>query len=312
MAKASNKTIPATKAPESTKPLAKGGAVAFVNPKALQIDVGAKVLASFAAMKTIDNDMKLMQDQKDAKKRETLNRLTLAFIHAAQNDKNINLMLAISKSNDDQKDIRERLYVAVGIKTETINEDGTKKIDWSKATEEYFPHSGLAKDSDEYKQRENFRSNFAGQFSKAMKSAAGVNRKGVVLSMDKTSGNLLAEGKAVKEAFGVDKVLINEKRTATDSDGTVRKLKAIPSFTELGRMAYEGSGQTLATRADSRAKVAVVGEGEVLQSVKALTASIANLKSFGDELADALEALQDACGDALERREDEASPKTAA
>ena len=299
---------PATKQPESTKPMAKETALAYVNPKAMSIDVGKKAVEAFKATKDVDAQISELAQQNTAQKGQTLAMLTEAFFIAANNDKNVKLADIHSDQAATLKELRQRLEVAIGMKVVNRGTDGVEKIvlaDWAK---DYFPNPGDNKETDGWQVKENFRTNFATAFTKCIKAAHAVQLKGLEMKKDKATGTLLISGKAIKERFNVDQIALNEKREVKDGDKTV-KLAKIPSYTELARISAESVGKTLTTRVDSRAKeVNSLNESDVLAAVNSLTTTIGKLSNFGDELATALENLAAACDEAIQKNgQDEAA-----
>jgi hypothetical protein len=294
---------PETVAPKSTKPLAKETALSYVNPKAMSIDIGEKAVAAFKQTKDDDQQIADMQAQNRVQKGQTLAMLTEAFFVAATNDKNVKLGNIHSDVAADQKDLRTRLEVAIGIKIASRNDDGTEKIVYSEWAKKYFPQPGESKETDGWQAKENFRTNFATAFTKCVKSAHAIQLKGLELAKDKATGTLLVSGKTIKETFGVDQIALNEKREVKEGDKTV-KLAKIPSYTELARISSESVGKTLRTRVDSRAKeVNALNESDVTAAIGSITTTIGKLTNFGDELATAIEALMEACEKALDENE---------
>ena len=303
------KPEPKTKAPESTKPMAKDtNALSYVNPKAMSVDVGKKAVEAFKATKDVDAQISELAQQNTAQKGQTLAMLTEAFFVAATNDKNIKLADIHSDQNATLKELRQRLEVAIGMKIVNRGDDGVEKIifaDWAK---DYFPQPGESKETDGWQVKENFRTNFATAFTKCVKAAHAVQLKNLTMQKDKATGTLLISGKAIKERFNVDQIALNEKREVKDGDKTV-KLAKIPSYTELARISAESVGKTLTTRVDSRAKeVNSLNENDVLAAVNSLATAIGKLTNFGDDLANAIETLASACDEALNRNgQDEAA-----
>jgi hypothetical protein len=297
------KPNPATKAPESTKPMAKETALSYVNPKAMSVDVGEKAVKAFKATKDVDSQISELSQQNTAQKGQTLAMLTEAFFIAATNDKNIRLGDIHSDENATLKNIRQRLEVAIGLKIASRGDDGVEKIVYAPWAKDYFPQPGEGKETDGWQVKENFRTNFATAFTKCVKAAHSVQVKGLQMQKDKATGTLLISGKAIKERFNVDQIALNEKREVKDGDKTV-KLAKIPSYTELARMSSESVGKTLQTRTQSTAReVNALNESDVITAVGSITTAISKLTNFGDELATAIEALMDACEKALDANE---------
>ena len=296
---------PGTKAPESTKPMAATGqALSYVNPNALSTDVGEKAVMTLKSVKDVDQKIADMADENSRKKGQTLAKLTEAFVKAAVNDKTIVLRNIHSETGAEQKTLRQKLDVAIGIKIVSRGEDGTERFNLAPWTKDVFVQPGEQKDTPEWRAKENFRTNWATSVTKCIKAAHAIVAKHMNASVDKLTGTLLVEGKAVKEHFNVDKIALNEKRDVETEPGKTVKLAKIPSFTELARISSELEGKTLKTRVDSRAKeINSLNESDVLTAVKSITTTIGKLGNIGDELADAIETLGEACTDALDRNQ---------
>ena len=295
-------------ATRSTKPMAKDtskAVVGYVAPGALSLEVGRKAMEDFGEAKIADEQIKELNSENVRRKGQTLKDLTMAFVKAANNDKTIILGDVNSDKKDDAGRLRSKLEVAVGIKVATKNEDGTDKLtlaDWTKAI---LPQPGMDKESEEWRKKETFRTNFATVFKKAMMAAHAVVLKGITIKEDKERGVLLISGKAVKERFNYDgDIALDEKKEFKEGDRKIALAKT-PSFTELARISAESAGTTLTTRVDSRAKLggAKLTEKDVLDVVKSLQNAILKLKGFGDDLADALEGLRDTIDKALDDNE---------
>lgn len=309
---AKSTTVNKAKAPKMAQATT-NQALAYVSPKALSVDVGEKAVKAFMATKQTDEKISELTNQNLQQKGQTLAMLTKAFVNAALNDKNIKLEIA---RLDDQKgkeasDLRQRLEVAVGIKHAQRGEDGVEKITYTPWTAKYFPQTGEDKKIGVGRQKENFRSNFAAIFTKAIRAALAIKDRGITMNEDAQTGTLLLSGKAIKERFNVDQVALNEKQTVQVGDQVV-KLPKIPSFTELGRMALEGTGKELKTRVDSRAKVInSANESDVLSGIRSLTMTLGKLTKFSDETAAALDDLITACEAALDANKAEDEPDAA-
>jgi hypothetical protein len=289
------------KASSSTKPMATDKrAIAFVSPTAMSVDVGERAMAAFKNSKELDAQISELTQSNQVKKYETLKSLTMSFVKAAQADKTIDLGKIHSDVDKEVSQLRQKLDVAIGIRTATRNEDGTDKLSLAPWTKDYLPQPGENKDTPGFQPKENFRTNFAAVFKKAILSAHAVVSKGLRIDEDKETGILLVSGKAIKERFNVDQIALNEKREIKEGDRTV-KLAKVPSYTELGRISAESVGKAITTRAQSAAKLggAKVTEKDIVEGVQSLQLAISKLTGFGDELATALEALQDTIERAL-------------
>ncbi len=293
-------------ATKPNKPTTNNGgtkAVSFLAANAMSADIGKKAMEDFGVAKQTDAAISEMTAENSARKGATLKALTLAFVKAATADKGVNLGHVQSDVDKEVSQLRQKLEVAVGIRVANRQPDGTDKVELAPWTSEFLPQPGENKESDEWRKKENFRTNFSAVFKKAMGAAHAIMLKGITASEDKKTGHLLISGKTVKERFGTDSVLLNEKREYKEGDRKVT-LNKIPSFTELARISAESVGKTLQTRVDSRAKTGgPVTEADIIKSVQSLQVVLTKLKGFGDDLATALEGLQDTIEKALNENE---------
>ena len=284
-------------------------AVAYVNPKAISSDVGEKAVMAWKSSKDADQKIAELSDENTKRKGHALKILTVAIAKAAAIDKNINLADIYLEKSDKLRDLRQRCEVVVGIKVIRKGEDGVERYEMAPWTKEVLPQPKEDKTLPGFQEKENFRSNFAAAMTKCIKAADAIVLKGIQVAEDKVTGALLLEGKAVKEHFNVDKVALNEKREVVDNGKEV-KLSKIPSFSELARIGAEARNKSIPTRAQTAKEINPLNEKDVISAVSSLTMALGKLKSFGDELATAIEELASACDDALQRNgrdEDEAA-----
>jgi len=279
---------------------------AYVAAGALSTDVGQKAVEAWTTTYNASGEIKDLEVRRDASKREALAYLTHAFVHAAKNEPTIILANVNSDKKGERDRLREKLFVAIGIKTARIGEDGAAILEYSDWAKSRFPQPGEDEKSPDWRAKENFRSNFATAVTKCIGSANAIVTRGMNVRID-TDKQLVISGPAVKQHFDMDEVKLDEKKTVrlpTADPNKYREveLKAKPSFTELQRISHKDAGKTLQTRADSRPR-AGVSEGELLQSVKAMMGIVNGLKAFGDELAEGLEELATAIDNAIQRRE---------
>jgi hypothetical protein len=283
----------------TSKKTAEPKAVAFIAANALSTDVGAKAMEAFRISKNEDAKIAELSQENTKRKGETLKTLTLAFVKAATADKNIRLADCQSDTEKQVRALREKLEVAVGIRTVAQNADGTNKIELAPWTKEYLPQPGEDKESEDWRRKENFRTNFSAVLKKAMAAAHAISHKGIHASEDKATGALLISGPAVKERFGHDNILLNEKREIKEGDRKI-ELKKIPSFTELTRISAESVGKAAPVRVDSRKPGSgKVTEKDMIAAITSLQNALSKFSGFGDDMATALEGLQDTIETAL-------------
>lgn len=280
----------------SAKPTAKD--VGFVASTAMSRDVGEKALAAFRSAKDSDAQIKTLEGQSDVKKYETLKSLTLAFVKAAANDKSIVLSDEHSEAKDKQTMLRRKLEVAIGLRDYAKGEDGTETYKLSAVACQYFPAPGEDPKKDPaIQKKETFRGNFGAVFKKAILAAHAITLKDIKVT--EKAGTLQLEGRAIQERFKVNSVTLDEVQTVTVPDGKggteKKKLAKIPSYTEIGRISAESVGKTVQTRAQSAARLSggKVTEADLIAVIKSLQESLPKLKNFSDELATALEGLQE-------------------
>lgn len=297
-------------APASTTPMAKNTAVApYVAPAAMSADVGRKVIEHLGGTFGEITELRDQLAEVETRKASQLLLLTQAFVKAAANDKRINLTALNVKSEkpEDVKELRQQLEVAIGLRTVSLNPDGTRKFEYADWAKPLFPTAQEKQDDKSaWQVKENFRTNFATQFKKCMGAASTIWERGIQMQIDEQAGQLTISGKGVKEHFNVDTVTLNEKRDVLvdDPDGVKRKtrLTKIPSFTELDRMASTKAGKTLKTKAQSTATGgnAMPTENELRTQIQSITVAIKLAKNPSDEFRDAAEKLKDAIEEMLD------------
>jgi hypothetical protein len=275
-------------------------AVAYVNKNALSTDVGQKAVMAWKATKDTEKQITDLAEDNARRKGAALKMLTLAFIKAATADKNIKLEDVYLEKSAKLNDLRQRCEVAVGIKVAKKGEDGVERYEMAEWTHDVLPQPKEDKSQPGFQAKENFRSNFAAAMTKCIKAAHAVMVKQIQVTEDKATGTLLVSGKAIKEHFNVDQVALNEKREV-QQDGKEVKLAKIPSFTELARISAATQGKSIPTRAEAAKAINPLNEKDMQSAVQSVTTALGKLKSFGDELATAIEALAEACEDALQR-----------
>jgi hypothetical protein len=305
---------PANVPPPSTKPVATDKkALALVDPRAVSRDVAydvmSKLVGTFQSKEDLEDQLALNAKHQNGH----LGKLTYAFWNAARVDGGIKLQDAFSENAAELKALRLRLEIAAGIKEETIQADGTRIYAHPDKVKQFFNQPGDAKDTPEWTKKDNFRTNFATQFTKCMKTACELFQREYDVNMDKASGMLTISGPAVKEHFQVDAVVLNEKKEGITAKGETVKIEKIPSFTGLAKLAaLRNTGKELQTRGDSRIRSGVdktsgdpgIDTGhQLVAAINSLRNSLRIITSkkegFGDDVAAALGELQQQITDSL-------------
>lgn len=302
---------PATAA--SAKPMAKDSkALAFVDPRAINAKLGQSIVDKIC--KTSDQlaNAEFELGKAQVAKAEAVSELTLMFVEASAIDKRINLALS-NGSKSEKGELFDRLRVVLGITEVTRNPDGTEVRVQSSWANERFPKMGEKKKdgAPDFDARETRRSNFATQMKYAAQAAFTIASKGMKAELDKATGTLAITGKAVKEHFDQDRVLLNEKQKVVTAGGAELKLKAKPSISELARM----GGAVTRDRAGGAVPTVNPANNEQVKTRldKFREGVIDKLNAFNDDVIRSLEAMAESIDKALERNAKAAqSAKTAA
>lgn len=321
--KQSPKVQPATPVKGKAKPMAKAASanptakdtskaiVTFIDPKAIapkgEGEKIAKELCSAAAhIEELEGKLNVERTRKGA----ALSAMTNLFIQAGKADKRINLAAAIGEDDKAKKALFAKLRAVMGIIEVQVNADGTETVTQAPWADELFPKIGetLKNSKDETIQaRETNRSNFTARIREAAKAAYGAVKLNVTAEIDKTTGRLAISGKAVREHFNQDKVILDERQSFKTSDGTDVNLKAKPSIAELGRM----GGAVVRQRAGGATppEVNTSNPDAVVERIQKWQETIVKLgqSKLDDKIASALEDLATAIETALENNEAQAA-----
>ena len=141
----------------------------------------------------------------DAKKHETLGRLTQAIIEATQANGSIDLGKAFDESKNGAKAFNDQLRVALGLFEETIV-NGRRRVNATVTAAKFFENHTK-------------RTNFAHILKKCAQCAAGLIDMKAKVRLDEKRGTLVISGPAVAKEFGKDTVTLDEKM----SQGLTRK-----------------------------------------------------------------------------------------
>lgn len=292
----------------SAKPMAKDTSkaiVSFIDPKALAPKgegekIAKQLCASAAQIEELESKLGIARASKGA----ALSNMTNLFIAAGKADKGINFAIALGEDKKAKEKLFDKLRAVMGIIEVRINPDGTEVKTQAPWANELFPKIGEtlknAKGDPTIQARETNRSNFVARMREAAKAAHGAISKGITAEIDKTTGRLAISGKAVREHFNQDKVILDEKQSFTTADGTEVNLKAKPSITELGRM----GGAVVRPRGGGATppEVNVSNPDAVIERLGKWQETIAKLgqTKLDDKIRTALEELATAIEDALE------------
>lgn len=305
-AKGKAKTM-APKTAASARPIAKDTSKAiavFLDPKALAPkgkgeEIAKVMLSSEAELSELESKVNIVR----TKKNNALSEMTQLFYVAAQADKSINLAILNKQdaTNKEKEPTFKKLRAVLGIINVTINADGTETVTQPEWANELFPKVGeTLKNSNDLtiQARETNRANFTARIRDAGKAAYGAISNGITAEIDKATGKLAISGKAVREHFEHDRVILDERQNF-EIDGKKVNLKVKPSITELGRM-----GGAVVRRREPGPVVNVANLEQVAERIaswqttleKLITAKVKlddKVLSALDNLADTIDKVRD-------------------
>jgi hypothetical protein len=206
-----------------------------VNPKAMQVEVGPKVIGMLdRALTDADKAFDYAESAK-SKKYDALANMTMGIFNAAKADTNIDLSAAFSGDRKRMEKLNNQLGIALGYREVTTVADGDRQVQrvvLAKSVARYFPSATENKDSPEYQRKNTFRSNFTTTVKQCAQAAEGLRQANVKAEIDEKAGTLRISGPKVKEVFGQDNVLLNENASQFGKEKD-KVLTAKPSFTAI-------------------------------------------------------------------------------
>ena len=304
------------KSAASAKPMAKDtskAVVAFVDPKALAPKgEGEKVVKALCSSAAQIDELEQKLSTAKLNKGAALSAMTQLFIVAGKADKQINFAVVNSEDKKAKEKLFDRLRAVLGIIDVRINPDGTEVRTQSAWADEMFPRIGETakntKEGDTFVGRETNRANFSARIREAAKGAFGVLSNGITSEIDKASGKLAISGKAVREHFNQDRVLLDERQNF-EADGKTVNLKAKPSITELGRM----GGAVVRQRGGAApSSVNVSNPDAVAERIASWQKIVESLGKVAGRLDDKILSALDNLVEAIEKAQEENATKAAA
>jgi hypothetical protein len=276
-----------TEAPKVEAPSSRAVAVLMPNKKAMQVEVGARLVENLADIYNADATIAQQVAENDKKRYDTLAQMTMGVVKAAKADPTIGSMLPDVFSGDQKKinALNEVLQIALGIRevidVQTKQGGKVQKVQYVKGVMDFFPTPNDTKGTPEHTKKTTLRSNFLHQLKKSIQGAHGIIEKQIDARIDSKSGTLLLQGPAVKKHFGQDKVILDERQNIKTGEGdkaTTIKLAARPSFSEIAKIGATASGRTVTQRADSRANVVTDADTAIVQVSDSLVRALNNYK----------------------------------
>ena len=228
---------PKAQAQAEAKPEAQnvGSDIVKVNPKAMQVDVGPKVIGMLDRALTDADKAFDYAEQAKSKKYDALANMTMGILNAAKADTNIDLSAAFSGDRKRMEKLNNQLGIALGYREITTVADGDRQVQrvvLAKSVARYFPSATENKDSPEYQRKNTFRSNFTTTVKQCAQAAEGLRSANVKAEIDEKAGTLRISGPKVKEIFGQDGVLLNENASQFGKEKD-KVLNVKPSFTAI-------------------------------------------------------------------------------
>jgi hypothetical protein len=225
---------------DNGKPESTGSDIVKVNPKAMQVDIGPKVIGMLdRALQEQDKAMDLVESSR-AKKYDALANMTHGILNAAKADTNIDLSAAFSGDRKRMEKLNNQLGIALGWREMVTVADGDRQVQrvvMAKSVARYFPSATENKDSPDYQRKNTFRSNFTTTVKQCAQAAEGLRHANIKSEIDEKAGTLRISGPKVKEMFGQDNVLLNENASQMGKD---KVLNVKPSFTAIRAIGGEG------------------------------------------------------------------------
>ena len=291
--------------PSTAKPAQE---IVKVNKSAMSLDVGPTVIKSLVEVSERTEELERELGSQEVRRRDALMQLMTSFVKAAQNDNGIDLSKAFSTERKEWSPQLDKLLLAIGVyqvvpvKDKAGKETGRFRLDYTDSVRNFFPGSLKDKDTDPaYAKKNSVRTRFLEQCKKSAQGAQGVIARGIKIEADKKSGTLRVSGKAIKEHFGEDEVLLDEKQKviAHDKQGKekVVQLKVKPSYTALAQIGAKSIGKVLTKRPDARvAGGGVDPEKALINGANDLAASV---NRYSGEITDAVRKALNAVVNAI-------------
>lgn len=307
-ASASKKTAPADLAKAANKAAATAGAdetvkrkadmlIPVIDKKALQKDVGIKVIAAMCSARSDDDEANKLKTAAAAKNFDAQSQLTFAIVNAALADKSIDLAPAFGEDKKLYGFLTNQIGLALGYREVVETPKGGQTVAYSKAVHAYFPAPGDDKDAPETMQKNTYRQNFLHRLKQCLQGAAHIVASKTKAEIDKKAGTLRITGPAVKEQFGVSSVLLNGKEKTEDAKGNEVTLKSKPSFTAMATKAGEAYGLGSAPRVQNAGgtRGLAVDPNKAIESLaKSLIAAIERIKDVNDTVRAQLNGVSNA------------------
>jgi hypothetical protein len=263
--------------------------------KAMSVETGPKLVAAYQKFFSLGNEAKELLDEAMYSRGEAHAIGIPAIIQALKN------MPKLSPS-DAFRDAREpetkRFYDTLKLATGVLVTDKDGTLVDNPVLAKYFTPRGaemkkIGKDSEEFKTRKKFTSNFQTFFKDLTQEGVGVLTLKATYKLE--PGNVLSiSGPKVKEQFGENRVRIDGRREYVDGKRKV-KLEVKPSYSAVRDVAAQAYGATLRHNAPARSTGApiIMNDESFGRMVNGMIESINRLEGkLSDAMRTHLKSLQ--------------------
>jgi hypothetical protein len=288
-------------------PQTAGSVIPHINPKAMQKDLGPRVIRMFAGIDEAKSEVERLRREIGQKNYDAIALLTEGVFKVAIADNNVALADHFSEDEKRKQVLNEQLYLALGMKEVIPVGTGDSKVNkvvWAKANADFLPQYGEPTDTPEYERKNTFRTNLSKQLNKAIGAALDIQKRKITAKYDEEKRTLVISGPEVKKQFGVESVALNERihQGVPGTDGNPTKLLEKPSFTSLYNSAAKAEGKVIRTGSNDRTKkvitdpsAAIVEVGTTLLNVLGRVADAEGLSKAANEvllkISDAMDGL---------------------
>lgn len=280
--------------------------VPVIKKAAQSLEVGPSVIENLVHFAEKEEQLSRELAELKPKRYDALGRLTLAFIKAAQNDDQINLAAVFSSDQKAYNAELDKVLIAVGVRHAIMVGNGDKarqRIAYTPEVMKFFPSPKDDGTDPLWAKKNSVRTNFLAQAKKSIMTACGVIDRGITATMDKKAGTLMISGKAVKEVFGRDEVLLDERQKIdtgkVDKEGKAitTQLKAKPSFTQLAQIGAAAHGVQVQPRKDSRTSGTSMAPDKALISL--LNSTLQGINKYAGDITDDVKKAMNAVNNAI-------------
>jgi len=284
---------------DDTEVTAKPIALPVIVPpsKALSLDVGPAIVEAYNKFVTLGNEAKSLLDNAVYNRGEAHALGIPAVINIFKNTAKID---PADVFEDARAPKAKQTFDAVKIGLDLLRVDDDNNVIDNPDLARYFTPRGaemkkLGKDSEAFKARKRFTSNFQTFLKDLCQEAVGLMEIKANVKLDNDTKQLMISGPKVKEIFGENRVTLDGRREYTEGKRKV-KLAVKPSFVAVRDIAAQAHGATLRHNAPARTSSLspqVLDDESVGRLVNSMIEVINRLEGkFSDEMRKHFRSLQ--------------------